>query len=133
MISEHPETLNTQERIFSLSELTSRNLPYSVDDLYADVGYKLQITLQYSGFKDRDGEEIYEGDLIEVLREDGVTIPVICKFGTAIREIFDNEIEIHGFYFQTPDLKKTFPITNNYAGKHDTELFLKVGNVFYNK
>lgn len=82
----------------------------------------------FSGFKDKNGTEIFQGDKIRVYLEDD-DLEVVCCFGSAIRQIFENEVEIMGFYFELDGGKKTFPITNNYAGKHDTQVFEVIGNI----
>lgn len=82
----------------------------------------------FSGFRDKNGAEIFQGDKIRVYLEDD-DLEVTCCFGSAIRQIFENEVEIIGFYFELDNGKKTFPITNNYAGKHDTEMFEIIGNI----
>jgi uncharacterized phage protein (TIGR01671 family) len=88
---------------------------------------------QYTGLKDKNGKEIYEGDIIQLINEDLEEIKVICEFGTAKRQIFDNLVEITGFYFKRlDDDRKTFPIINNYLGKHDLELFEVIGNIHDN-
>ncbi|MBP1924613.1 putative phage protein (TIGR01671 family) [Sedimentibacter acidaminivorans] len=89
--------------------------------------------MQYTGLKDKNGKEIYEGDIIQLKNEDLEVIKVVCEFGTAKRQIFDNLVEITGFYFKRLcDDKKTFPIANNYLGKHDLELFEIIGNIYEN-
>ncbi len=88
---------------------------------------------QYTGLKDKKGKEIYEGDIIELINEDDYVIRVVCEFGTAKRDIYGNLVEITGFYFKRLyDGRKTFPIVNNYLGKHDLELFEVIGNIYEN-
>jgi uncharacterized phage protein (TIGR01671 family) len=87
---------------------------------------------QFTGLCDKNGKKIFEGDIIELINADGETIRVLCEFGNAKRDIYGNLVEITGFYFLRNDGKKTFPIINNYAGKHDLELFEVIGNIHDN-
>jgi uncharacterized phage protein (TIGR01671 family) len=88
---------------------------------------------QFTGLHDKNGMEIYEGDIIELVNADYETVRVVCEFGTARRQIFENVVDIVGFYFKLPNGKKSFPIASNYAGKHDLELFEVIGNIHDNK
>lgn len=88
---------------------------------------------QYTGLKDKNGKEIYEGDIISLVTADYETITIVCKFGKVQRQIFENLVEITGFYFvRSNDGRKTFPIVNNYLGKHDTEIWEVIGNIHDN-
>lgn len=88
---------------------------------------------QYAEAKDKNGAEIYEGDIISLVTEDGEPITIECKFGKVQRQIFENLVEITGFYFErSNDGRKTFPIVNNYLHKHDTEIWQVIGNIHDN-
>lgn len=88
---------------------------------------------QCTGLKDKNGKEIYEDDVIELVNEDLEKTKVICEYGTARRNIYSNIVDITGFYFRRlSDDRKTFPIVNNYLGKHDLELFEIIGNIHEN-
>ena len=90
--------------------------------------------MQFTGLHDKNGKEIYEGDIISLIDDVGDEILVICEFGTVQREIYGqtlNLCDITGFYFRK-DNRATFPIVNNYAGKHDLELFEVIGNIHQN-
>ena len=90
------------------------------------------VIMQYFGKKDKKDKEIYAEDIINLINENGESINVVCEFGIARRKIFENIVDITGFYFKLPNGKKTFPIVNNYCGKHDLELFEVIGNTFEN-
>lgn len=98
-----------------------------------DVQPKDAIILQWSGFYDKLGNEIYQGDIVELVNEDNQRIRVVCEFKKVQREIlgFDlNLCDIVGFSFKIPDGPSTFPIVYNYDGKNDTELFEVIGNIY---
>ena len=80
---------------------------------------------------DKNGTPIYVGDVIALTTADGENITIECKFGTVQRQIYENLVEITGFYFErSNDGRKTFPIVNNYLGKHDTEIWEVIGTIF---
>ena len=82
---------------------------------------------RYSGFRDKHGSKIFEGHILELLNQNGEIIKVVCEYGLAEREIFENTVHIMGFYFSVSG-RKTFPIVNNDAGVHDLELMSIIGN-----
>lgn len=107
--------------------------------------------MRYSGMNDRDGNRIYQGDVLRIVDCEGENIKVVCQFGKATRLMLPflntaqainmngslvdvNEVDIVGFYFERlDDNRKTFPIVSNYIEKHDLEIMEIIGNVFQHK
>lgn len=91
----------------------------------------------YFGRPDKNGVKIYQGDIIELINDEGVPIRVLCEYGTVQRRIVAgngvaNLCDITGFYFRTETGHNTFPIFENYLGKNDVEIFEVIGNIIDN-
>lgn len=89
------------------------------------------IVLLCSGMKDKNGDWIFDGDIISTVDDSNKNIEVICRRGIARRTMDSGyTVDISSFYFEKIDGMKSFPIVENYLGKHDLELFKIVGNVY---
>lgn len=110
------------------------DLNHDFDDAMKNPHFAQQLKImEYTGLKDKNGIEIYEADVIQLVTANYTKIKIVCKFGTVQRTLDTGWlVDITGFYFERPDGLASFPIVNNYAGKHDLELFEVIGNVYKN-
>jgi uncharacterized phage protein (TIGR01671 family) len=101
--------------------------PMAIEVLGETVG-------QFTGFRDKDGKEIYEGDILSLITEDGIKINFVCVFGSAHIIVDTGYLcDIVGFYFEHSDGRKSFPVVYNYKGLHDAEIMEVIGNIHDNK
>lgn len=90
--------------------------------------------MQYTGLKDKNGKEIYEGDIVEILAENQQINRLVVKYGIVQREMASNWlVDIPSFYFELMlNGFEAFPIVVNWNGKHDLEMMEIIGNIYEN-
>lgn len=94
--------------------------------------------MKFFGRQDKNGKDIFAGDIIQLINDNNEYIRVVCEYGTVQRRILGgiihqvNLCDITGFYFRNDSGVATFPIFENYQGKNDVELFEVIGNIYEN-
>lgn len=88
--------------------------------------------MQFTGLKDKNGKEIYEGDIVEMF---GIVSRYIVKFGTYKRRPFMNKdypCENHGFYLDGIPFEDRTGINNNEQKSIIRDNLIVVGNIYEN-
>lgn len=86
-----------------------RDFMYDFDIPFLDTNW---ILMQYTGFKDKNGKEIYEGDLCradsgettEVLFEQGCFFVRRIQVDNELALMIDNSLEVIGNIYENPEL-----------------------------
>lgn len=90
------------------------------------------------GIQDKFGKDIFEGDIVSVIKNENLFIIKYGKVNRHVLSYHDTDevisVEINCFYFESlKDKKAYFSITNNGWEKHDLDDTIVVGNIFNNK
>ena len=104
----------------------------SIDEPPQPICDELEPPEMFIGWYDKDGKEMFVGDITEIQAEDGKLNRFVIRFGVARRWMGTGWlVDIPSFYFDLigGDFK-AFPIVENYKGVHDLIMMKIIGNVY---
>lgn len=95
------------------------------------------VAMRKTSWKDKNGKDIYEGDILTIPIDDNDFRKLICRFGVIQRDIYcvDEVLrpaEIECFYFEAEDQETPLLPLIDYDDKKDVELMEMIGNIYEN-
>jgi len=103
------------------------------NDYLTITGVKGETVGQFTGLQDKNGKDLYEGDIISCRDEDGTATLLVVEFGTIDRIVKRNELNmcrITCFYYRNPDTNEClFPVIDDECPDVRFEI---VGNIHDN-
>lgn len=87
----------------------------------------------YIGLPDKNGADIYAGDILQIRTQSGRIENFTVEYGIHRRDMKSGwTVDIPSFAFVSDEGHATYPIVNNYWNGHDLEILEVIGNIYQN-